>query len=284
MWNSRNQVSTGSGTSALIPTNTSPTWTNITGNNQDGIASMDVSNYRSGSIQVSGFGTATINVQFNNDGNWIAGPTVQVTSPLTLLSNSGIVANGFYIFPIPNASLMRIRTTSYSSGTLVATVLLSSLPFNPFNNAMYITNSLGQAMFDVKSPGDANTWPSAFGSIQVLPYKFVGANSWLMERTPNIFKVVALSAGTTETTIWTPAGGKKFRLMGFLLTCGAASTLTFKDNTAGTTIFAARGTTDQPISPSGMGNGILSATANNVLTVTRGTSATLDGVVWGTEE
>lgn len=103
-------------------------------------------------------------------------------------------------------------------------------------------------------------------------------------RNPNVFKVVALTAGTSETTIWTPTSGKKFRLMGFILTCGAASTLTFKDNTAGTTIFAARGTTDTPIVSVPMGNGILSVAANNVLTVTRGTSATLDGVVWGTEE
>lgn len=108
--------------------------------------------------------------------------------------------------------------------------------------------------------------------------------TWNPQRTPNVFKPLALGAGTTETTIWTPAAGKKFRLMGFLLTCGAASTLAFKDNTAGATIFAARGATDTPISPSGMGNGILSAAANNVLTVTRGTSCTLDGVVWGTEE
>lgn len=116
------------------------------------------------------------------------------------------------------------------------------------------------------------------------PYKYIGANNWDRERTPNVFKVVALAAATAETTIWTPTSGKKFRLMGFILTCGAASTLTFKDNTTGTTIFAARGATDTPISPAAMGNGILSAAANNVLTVTRGTSCTLDGVVWGTEE
>jgi hypothetical protein len=107
---------------------------------------------------------------------------------------------------------------------------------------------------------------------------------WDRRRAPNVFKVVALGAATAEATIWTPTTGKKFRLMGFLLTCGAASTLTFKDNTAGTTIFVARGTTDTPIMAAGMGNGILSAAANNVLTVTRGTSCTLDGVVWGTEE
>jgi hypothetical protein len=108
--------------------------------------------------------------------------------------------------------------------------------------------------------------------------------SWDMQRTPSVFKVVALAAGTAETTIWTPAAGKKFRLMGFILTCGAASTLTFKDGTGLATIFAARGGLDVPIPVPNLGNGILSGAANRVLTVTRGTSATLDGVVWGTEE
>lgn len=109
--------------------------------------------------------------------------------------------------------------------------------------------------------------------------------TWDRLRHANVFKPIALSAGTAETAIWTPTSGKKFRVMGFILTPGAASTLTFKDNTGGTTILAARGTTDQPIylSPPSS-NGILSSAANNVLTVTRGTSCTLDGVVFGTEE
>jgi hypothetical protein len=141
----------------------------------------------------------------------------------------------------------------------------------------------GTAPVVVANGADAQTSASAGLTALSKTYVFNGTSDD-RQRTPAIFKVVALVAGTAETTIWTPTGGKKFRLMGFLLTCGAASTLTFKDNTSGTTIFAARGTTDQPISVPALGNGILSAAANNVLTVTRGTSATLDGVVWGTEE
>lgn len=102
-------------------------------------------------------------------------------------------------------------------------------------------------------------------------------------RTATVFKTVDLGAGTTETTIWTPATGKRFRLLGFVLTCGAASKLTFKDNTAGTTIFVAEVAAGVPLVVN-LGNGILSAAANNVLTVTRGTSGTLVGVVWGVEE
>jgi HAMP domain-containing protein len=131
------------------------------------------------------------------------------------------------------------------------------------------------------TPADALA-PVAPNEVLGFPSAFNGA-TWDRLRTPTVFKVVALGAGTTETTIWTPTTGKRFRLMGYHLTTGAASTLTFKDNTAGTTIFASRGGTDVPQRVE-LGNGILSGAINRVLTVTRGTSATLDGVVWGTEE
>ncbi len=105
-------------------------------------------------------------------------------------------------------------------------------------------------------------------------------------RTPTVFKQVALAAGTAETTIWTPTAGKKFRLLGLLLTAGAGTLLTFRDNTAGTLIFYTYAAANAPLLiPAGaLGNGLLSGAANRVLTVTRGTSATLDGMLFGTEE
>lgn len=131
------------------------------------------------------------------------------------------------------------------------------------------------------TPADALA-PAAPNEVLGFAMRYNGA-TWDRDRTPIVFKPIALTAATAETTIWTPTSGKKFRLMGFTLTCGAGSTLTFKDNTGGTTVFAARGGTDVPISVQ-LGNGILSGAINRVLTVTRGTSATLDGTVWGTEE
>ncbi|MEP7340439.1 MAG: hypothetical protein ABI977_22095 [Acidobacteriota bacterium] len=115
-------------------------------------------------------------------------------------------------------------------------------------------------------------------------FKFNGL-TWDRDRVPNVIKPVALTAATAETTVWTPTSGKKFRLMGMVLTASAATTLTFKDNTAGTTIFTLRLGADSPtsITPAMLGNGVLSAAANNLLTVTRGTSATLDGWILGQE-
>lgn len=103
------------------------------------------------------------------------------------------------------------------------------------------------------------------------------------QRTPAVFTNVALGAATAETTAWTPTSAKKFRLMGFVLTASAQTVLTFKDNTGGTTIFTVELAANVPLHIM-LGNGKLSAAANNLLTVTRGTSATLNGTLIGTEE
>lgn len=104
-------------------------------------------------------------------------------------------------------------------------------------------------------------------------------------RNPIIFKVINTLAAGTEATIWTPAAGKKFRIMGFVLAVDTATTsLVLRDNTAGTTILKTRAVLNQPVVTPPMGNGILSAAANNVLTIQAGVANNVDGFVFGTEE
>lgn len=114
---------------------------------------------------------------------------------------------------------------------------------------------------------------------------FNGA-TWDRLRAPNVFKNLSAVVITSETTIWTPAAGKKFRLMGFCLTQGVATgAVVLKDNTAGTTILIIPPQTIAVAFASPpMGNGILSAAANNVLTATGASTETLTGFVFGTEE
>lgn len=116
-------------------------------------------------------------------------------------------------------------------------------------------------------------------------YVFNGATLDRM-RTANVFKTLSAVVITTETTIWTPTSGKKFRLMGFLLAQGVATgAVTLKDNTGGTTIFIIPANTiGVVIPPPNLRNGILSAAANNVLTAIGASTETLTGVVFGTEE
>ncbi len=113
---------------------------------------------------------------------------------------------------------------------------------------------------------------------------FNGA-TWDRWRTPNIWIPLNAVSINGEVTIWTPAAGKKFRLMGYNLVSGTvAGNVVIKDNTAGTTKlilpFSAAG---QDLYDS-FGNGILSAAANNVLTATGIATQTLSGYLYGTEE
>jgi len=87
-----------------------------------------------------------------------------------------------------------------------------------------------------------------------------------------------------ETTIWTPASGRRFRLLAYHLVSSVAGNVVLKDNTAGTTIAvipsAAAGNGTFGVFPFG---GIPSAAINNVLTATLAT-ATLSGWIAGFEE
>ena len=102
---------------------------------------------------------------------------------------------------------------------------------------------------------------------------------------PSIFKVVNNIVVTAETPIWTPAAGKKFRLMGVMLTGGVvAGNVVLKDNTAGATIFLLPFGAAGATVVTALGNGILSASPNNLLTATGAATQTVSGMVWGTEE
>ena len=115
---------------------------------------------------------------------------------------------------------------------------------------------------------------------------FYDGENWSSVRTPSVFKTLSAVVITSETAIWTPAAGKKFRLMGFCLTQGVLTgAVTIKDGTAGTTILIIPQTTiGVAFASPPMGNGILSAAADNVLTATGATAETLTGFVFGTEE
>lgn len=104
-------------------------------------------------------------------------------------------------------------------------------------------------------------------------------------KSPTTFVPLAAVAIGSEATIWTPAAGKKFRLMGMTISVGtAAGNVVLKDNTAGTVIaIIPKTAVDTPITLN-FGNGILSAVADNVLTADGAATATISGTVFGTEE
>ena len=112
---------------------------------------------------------------------------------------------------------------------------------------------------------------------------FNGA-TWDRLRTPAIFKSQDAVGIATEAAIWTPAAGKKFRVMGYALVSSVAGNVLLRDNTAGAIIAVIPSDAGGNAESVNLGNGILSAAANNVLTAAGPASSTLSGMVWGTEE
>jgi hypothetical protein len=121
--------------------------------------------------------------------------------------------------------------------------------------------------------------------VQARNVLFNGA-TWERWRNPNVFKSPSAVVITSETTIWTPGAGKKFRLMGGVITQGVVTgAITFKDNTAGATIIIIPpNTIGVAIAFALGGNGFLSAAANNVLTATGASTETVTGFLFGCEE
>lgn len=105
-------------------------------------------------------------------------------------------------------------------------------------------------------------------------------------RSPSVFKNINAVSIATETTIWTPASGRRFRLMGYILESGTiGGNVLLKDNTGGSTIaIVPFGAANGVITTPPWGNGILSGAVNNVLTATGVATQTLSGMVWGCEE
>jgi hypothetical protein len=137
---------------------------------------------------------------------------------------------------------------------------------------------------DVGSLGDGFT----IGLIGSGQFLFNGG-SWDRHRTPTVFvpiKNVSVTAGSAAS-IWTPADGKKFHLMGFAVSLSVAGYIIFED--AGTTATEFLRTPQMAagtgmVSPANMGNGYASTTANNILKMDVSASGTINGFLFGTEE
>jgi len=135
----------------------------------------------------------------------------------------------------------------------------------------------------VNDPADATDTQRASSSYQ---WAFNGA-TW--DRIRIATKYVSLSAVTIDTiaTVLTPTTGKKFRLLGGTLSASTAISVLFEDNTAGAGNFIFRTPkllVDTPYNFTTIGNGILSAAANNLLKATGSAAGNITGTLYYVEE
>lgn len=120
-----------------------------------------------------------------------------------------------------------------------------------------------------------------------LVYDALAAN-WERLRVCNVFKQVATVAIGAIATVWTPAAGKKFNLMGGFISVSAAVSVLFEDNAAASFVYQTpmlEANKPYFFTVGGANsNGIVSAAANNVLKATASGAANLLGTLFGTEE
>lgn len=104
-------------------------------------------------------------------------------------------------------------------------------------------------------------------------------------KTSSTFKTFVATAIAAETTVWTPTAGKRFELMGGIVTSSVAGNLTFRDNTAGTIIAVVPVLAGAPVdlAPALGRAGRISTTQGNVLTVLGPSASTLSGTIFGNE-
>ena len=181
-----------------------------------------------------------------------------------------------YLYGFNNTSWDRIKTAAvYAGGTTSTTGLLAA-------QAIVFDGTSYQTMRTASSVGDANN-----GTL-ISPQGQYGWNGsgWDKQRVNNVHKYqeyLSLAAGTTYTW-WTPAAGKKFRLMSVMMGSSAATMLTLKDGANNILTFniSGRDTKDFQLG----NNGYLSSAANKVLNVYNNSATTITFwlTVLGTEE
>jgi hypothetical protein len=111
-----------------------------------------------------------------------------------------------------------------------------------------------------------------------------------VQRTPDVWvplpKAGLEFAASEAKTVWTPAAGKRFRVLGWTLRNNQegnpANQLDLLDLA---TRWGALGTNiNSPLTSPPLGNGYLSIAANNTLRIQPGAACVLSGMFWGTEE
>jgi hypothetical protein len=105
-----------------------------------------------------------------------------------------------------------------------------------------------------------------------IPVKFVDLN--------------AISIGSIAT-VWTPATGKRIRLLGGLISVSAQANVLFEDNSAGGSNYVCRVPTmpaNTPIPFDLGGAGVLLSAADHVLKATASAPAAITGTLYGIEE
>jgi len=190
-------------------------------------------------------------------------------------ATTGVPMSGLYGFNGTNFDRLRTSGTGSNAG------ILRVIPYSTGGN----TPDIAGISADTFSAGGSRGMGALGFNFGYAPSS--SGDYWERIRTSKVFKYIEYLnlADNTATTVWTPATGRKFRLLGVQISASAASILHLRDG-AGGTIFHTQRTAGIDSKYFYFGNGYLSSTANNVLEILNKSAATIN--VWvtcyGTEE
>ncbi len=251
------------------------------------------SNFASGTAGFSGALGTTVSVIYTSP---IKGNFFQIAiSALTSGTVSGTVT--LRANPPQSSGVAASQTGTWTVGSNSATG--SAIPANAF----FIGLQNGSGNLTGWTVSSAQGDGGASGSTAATSQVVYNGSTYDRIRTPVIVKTATATA-SGDTAVWTPTSGKKFRLMRFMITltanvslaAGAVEEVIFRDSTTAMPVGFSEFvpttavTTNQGGFTSGwvdIGNGILSATANNVLNINLGTALATGEcriLVCGTEE
>lgn len=250
-----------------------------------------ISAYTSGTVDVVGYAT-----------------TVSVSQLLTASASGGndtnstgaiLLGTAAYNLLFDGTNWVRQRTAANDG---VGTTLVPASGLMGYNGTTWDrVRSVNTGQLKVSIYGSAGADIGAYGlgggdnnatgiqglATQTYNFGYNGA-SFDRVRVGKVYKYIEFLnlANATGATVWTPATGKKFRLMGLSVSASAAAQLAIRDGSTGSDILYMFKTGGADTKDFDFGNGRLSTTADNVLQVYNATGSTINVWVtaWGTEE
>lgn len=257
-----------------------------------------ISAYTSGTIDVTGYASTALfsplyltSTFGNNDTNSVSSALQGVGAYNLIFDGTNwsrqrsatAAGDGNSSGGLPTTSLMgfngstwdRVRTAN--DGATVGVLAAGSMVYDT-------TGSVFNKQLSALSAGDGNSGNKI--ATQAL-MAFNGA-TFDRQRVGKVYKHIEYLnlADNTGTTVWTPATGKKFRLMGVSVSSSAAGRLALRDNSSGTDYIARFLYNAADTKTFDFGNGYVSLAANNVLEIRNnsGTAVSIWVTAWGTEE
>jgi hypothetical protein len=267
---------------------------NLTAVNQ--VVTLDLNGQPTCRIQSSGVFSAQAVVEITVNGSTWLSTSQSIHEQLNFPQGFLNIANQTLIVSVGGAVGVRMRCSSYTSGTMTLTMRAgsgSSIAVGT-RNLVNIQDVGTGAVANIPSIQDGMTTIAAGLRVASQRMLYSGGTSNL-ERTPNVYRTVA-AAAAGNTAVWTPTAGLWFRLMRYLVevtgdatqAAGGVLTITLFDGAAGVTnqvlsvyVPAAALNTHGVLYSSGwitLDNGFRSVAVNNVLNVNLSAALTAGAV------